>query len=331
MDANNEPWRSYLPDYVSLYNISYDDNLHDSRDGIKLISNCLEKNNLYPLSETIFDWWEYPEGYYLDEMQKSMEADGIEWNEEWVDDIREALWYKDESTPIDDLLRNTGSVNMFYSLNVEIDGWHEAIFATPWRGDSEAMAAYKMRRALKIQKGTKAAKQIATIVANASYGGDVRIYFNAHLKDMLSTEYEVAADFKSIHFKGTFVVALYNSLEGAGYFEEIELDLSIPFDRDNLSLSETDRYNIEECFGMAYDWLRDTNAPKMSHEKVGKKPKKSSKNAQMRNQEAEYERIFNSGKCSLGDTNYKRHRDVYYSNDFPCGSHCPHCGQFWVD
>lgn len=331
MSENNEPWRSYLPDYVSLYYVDYNDNLNDSRDGMKLMAQCLEKNNLYPLSENICDWWDYPEGYYLDEMKKNMEADGIEWNEEWVNDICEVLWSMDDSTPIDDLLRNTGSVNMFYSLNVEVDGWHEAVFATPWRGDSESMAAYKMRRALKIQKGTKAAKQIETIVANAPYGGDVRIYFSADLKDMLSTEFREAEDFKSIQFKGTFAVALYDALNGSGYYEEIELDMVLPFDRDNLTLSGTDRYSIERCFGMSYNWLRDTDAPKMSHEKVGKKSKKPSKNAEMRKQEAEYDRIFKSGKCSLGDTNYNRHRDVYYSNDFPCGSHCPHCGQFWVD
>ena len=24
-------------------------------------------------------------------------------------------------------------------------------------------------------------------------------------------------------------------------------------------------------------------------------------------------------------------RDVYYKNEIPCGWHCPHCGQFWID
>lgn len=331
-ETNNEIWRPYLPEYVSLYYVDYRDDLHDSRDGMKLMSQCLAKNNLYPLSESVCDWWDNPEGYYIDEMQKAMEADGIEWDNEWIDDIREALWNKDESEPVNDLLRNTGAVNMFYSLNVEVDGWHEAAFCTPWRGDSEVMAAYKLRRALKIQKGTKAAEQIKSIVANAPYGGDVRIYFSAELKDMLSNEYGEGEDFKTIHFKGTFAVALYNSLEGSGDYEEIELDLTLPFDRDNLAISDSDRYSLESCFGMCYDWLRGTDVPKLSHEAYGKKKsKKPSKAAQMREQEAEYDRVFKAGGCTLGDTDFRRHRDVYYVNNFPCGHYCPHCGQFWVD
>lgn len=332
-ETNNEIWRPYLPDYVSLYYVDYNDNLRDSRDGMKLISQCLSKNNLYPLSECVCDWWDYPEGEYIREMREAMEADDIEWDDEWIDDIREALWDKDESEPVNDLLRNTGAVNMFYSLNVEVDGWHEAAFCNPWRGDSETMAAYKMRRALKIQKGTKAAKQIESIVANAPYGGDVRIYFSAELVDMLSTKYdEHDPDFKTIHFKGTFAVALYNSLEGSGDYEEIELDLLLPFDRDNLAISDSDRYSLESCFGMSYDWLRGTDVPKLSLEAYGKKKsKKPSKAAQMREKEAEYDRVFKAGGCSLGDTDFRRHRDVYYDNNFPCGHHCPHCGQFWVD
>lgn len=45
----------------------------------------------------------------------------------------------------------------------------------------------------------------------------------------------------------------------------------------------------------------------------------------------EYDRVYKAGGCTLGDTDMRRHRDVYYRNVFPCGSVCPHCGQFWGD
>lgn len=328
-DNETRPWEPYFPDYVNLYYVDYRDDLCGQ---MNLIEKCVEQNSLFPLNESIDDWWDYPERYYIDEIQKNMEADGLEWDDDYIDEIREKLWEKDESTPIDDLLRNTGGITMYYSLGAEVDGWHEAAFCNSWRGDSYEMAAYKMRRALGIKKGTKAAEKIWSIVNNAPYGGDVRIYFEAPLKDMLSAEYEEnAKDFRTIRFKGTFAVALYNSLEGSGDYEEIELDLSVPFHRGNLAVSDSDRYSLESCFGMCGDWLRGTDVPEMSFEGRKRKATKKTPAEQMREKEAEYDRVFKAGGCTLGDTDFRRHRDVYYDNNFPCGHHCPHCGQFWID
>lgn len=325
-----KPWEKYIPTYVSMYYVDYRDNLNESSE---LLQKCIERNNLFAISENINDWWDYPEQEYLNEIERQMEADGIDFDYDWIDEIRDALWAKDDSDPVEDLLRNTGGINMYYSLGVEIDGWHEAFMCTPWRGDSEAMAEYKMRRALGIKKGEKAAEQIHNIVANASYGGEIRIYFQTPLKDMLSTKYdENAKDYRTIYFKGTFAVALYDPLNGSGDYEEIELDLKVPFKRDNLAVSDSDRYSLEQCFGMFHDWLEHTDVPQMSFD--GRKQKKSDKPsaaAQKRAKEAEYERVFKAGGCTLGDTDYRRHRDTYYDNNVPCGTHCPHCGQFWID
>lgn len=325
-----QPWEPYLPPYVTLYFVNYDDDLRHSHE---LLQECLERNSLYPISEKIDEWWEYPEGYYIDDMKRLMEGDGVEFEDDWVDDIREALWAKDDSDPVKDLLRNTGPVTMYYSLGVDIDGWHEAFLCEPWRGDSEAMAEYKMRRALGVKKGTKAAEQIANIVTNAPYGGEVRVYFAAHISDMLSTEYDGnAADYRTIQFKGEFAVALYNPTQGSGDFEYIELDFKKPFKRDDLAMSDVDRYSLEECFGMCGDWLHKADVPKLSFE--GRKPRNAaqpSEAAKRRAREAEYERVFKAGGCTYGDTDFRRHRDTYYLNEVPCGTHCPHCGQFWVD
>ena len=325
-----EPWRKYIPDWVHLYYVDYRDDLSEN---MPLLQECIERNNLLPLSENVFDWWDYPEGMYLEEIERKMAKDGLDFDDAWIDEIRDALYDKDQSDPIKDLLGNTGKINMYYSLDAEVDGWHEAFMCNPWRGDSEAMAEYKMRRALRIKKGTKQAEQIHSIVCNAPYGGGVRIYFQANLKDMLSTEYEEdAEDFRTIHFKGKFAVALYNSLKGSGDYEEIELDFEVPFNRENLAISGGDRYSIEQCFGMYRSWLQDTDAPRMSFE--GRKPRKSAEPslaAQIRAQEAEYDRVFKAGGCTLGDTDFRRHRDVYYRNEIPCGMVCPHCGQFWID
>ena len=58
---------------------------------------------------------------------------------------------------------------------------------------------------------------------------------------------------------------------------------------------------------------------------------RKSRMAEYKKQEAAYEQTFRSGKCTFGDMNYKRHRDVRYSNEYPAGCRCPHCGTFWID
>ena len=128
-EKETRPWEPYIPTYVGMYYVDYRDDLSDNT---KLLQDCIDKNSLYPISEYLDDWWEYPEAPYLEEMQNQMERDGIEWDDDWVDEIRDALWAKDTSDPINDLLRNTGAITMFYSLGVEIDGWHSAFLCNPW-------------------------------------------------------------------------------------------------------------------------------------------------------------------------------------------------------
>lgn len=38
-----------------------------------------------------------------------------------------------------------------------------------------------------------------------------------------------------------------------------------------------------------------------------------------------------TGHCTHGDMNWKRHKEKDYSNDFPCGSTCRECKTFWID
>lgn len=330
--ANNEtrPWEAYLPTHVNLYYVDYCDNLDEH---MNLLQECVEKNSKYPLSETVYDFWDDPEGPYLDEMRKAMERDGIEWDDEWVDEIRERLWDLDESDPVDDLLKNTISPNFYYSTSVEVDGWHEAFLCAPWRGESEAQAITKICRFFGIKKDDPRAKQVKSLVLNAPYGGELRLYFQAPLDTVLSAEYqENAPDFKSVHFNGDVAVALYDPLNGSGDFEIMKIDKWLYFDRENLAISDCDRYSIEETFGMSYDWARSTDVPEFSLKANGTRgPKKVSAAAERRRQEAKYIQVFKAGGCTLGDTDFRRHRDVYYDNSVPCGNRCPHCGQFWID
>ena len=119
MNAQIQP---YLPDYVSLYFVNYDDDLDNHKD---LLQESLSSNCLDPIHEKIWEWWDFPEGEYLQEIRTKMEDDGLETLfEENEDEIRDWLCENDKSTPVDDLLRNTGSISMFYSLGLEIGRAH---------------------------------------------------------------------------------------------------------------------------------------------------------------------------------------------------------------
>lgn len=261
-----------------------------------------------------------------------MERDGAEeLFEDNEDEIRDWLCENDKSTPVEDLLSNTSEISMFYSLGLELDGWSAPAFmCNPYRTSSYAQDAYKVRRVLGIAKGTPEAELIDSIVKNASGGGELRIYFDNELSAVLSDNPE--EDFKQIHFKGEVAVAVYNACEGSGDFEYITIDKSFPFQRANLFTSLSEKHNLESCFGMCSDWLRKSQAPVFSMNPPAKQLKlKVSKSAARINQDAEYDKVFKAGGCTFGDMDYRRHRDVTYINDYPCGNKCPHCGTFWID
>jgi len=336
----DERIKKYLPDYVCLYYVDYRDNLED-RSNAGLLQKCIEKNSLQPLDEAIYDWWDCPTEEYMDAIYKAMKADDLEElyyaNEE---EIRDWLYENDKSTPVEDLLRNTGGITFFYSLGMEVDGWHRGdFFCNPYRGESEAMAAYRVSRKLGIRKGTKDYELIEEMVSEAGGGGELRIYFETSVDELISgaeenrlywTNEDGKKDFKSMRFMGNVKIAIYNPNEGSGWETTIYLDKVFPFKRENLFVSETEKWDIESSFGMCGDWLRDKDTPAMLY-KSCKGAIRESKTAERNKREAELTRIFRAGGCTHGDMDMSRHRDVHYVNEVPCGSHCPHCGTFWID
>lgn len=323
---NNEVWREYMPDYVGLYYVDYRSDL----DGhMELVQQCVKSNSLDALHEEVLNWWDFPEESYLDDIEEAMKADGLlEEFERDRDAIVDWLYENDKSDPVSDLLRNTKDIVFFYSLGVELDGWHDD-WCGSYRGESESMSAYKIRKALKLKKGGPGDEAINEMIQNASYGGELRLYFNASVEDLVTN---ADKDFQSISFKGQCHVAIANSNNGSGYDTVLDIDISLPFDRANLFIDECVKYSYSfDVCGMVSNWCKGTSF-QMSYEKVknGSKLKKSSMNEYL-DQEAEYIKTFKAGACSAGDMNMNRHRNVTYINEFPCGNRCPHCGTFWID
>lgn len=335
METNNEPiWVKYMPDYVNLYYVDYRDDL---RNQVKLLEETVQKNCLYPLSETVYDLWDYPEGEYLNDIRQQMEDDDLLGvYEENEDEIRDWLWQHDTSDAVRDLLRNTGTVTMFYSLGIDVpEGVYCREYGCLYGNDSFSMVAYKIRRALGITKDDPAARLVDSIVANSPYGGELKIYFEAEISDLIAgdkyDDNSSKQDFKSIQFKGKHIVALHDSAGGSGHCEEIELDLSLPFNRENLHVSQIEKYSMESVCGFSWSWC-DTNGEVICSFSAPKRKsiKKSKTNARL-SREAQYSKAFKEGGCTFGDMDISRHRNVYYDNGFPAGHRCPHCGTFWID
>lgn len=321
-------WEDYMPANVSIYFINYDDDLEGHPD---ILQQCIAKNEYYPITEKLDDWWDFPERYYMDEICKSMCNDGMEEEyDKHYDEIRDWLWEHDDSDPVKDLLSNTRMV-CYYDLGYEADGWHEAFLCNPWRNTTEAQEVANIRRRLGIKKGTPDDKILQEIIAEASYGGNLRIYFEANWDELINCKTK-EDDYKSIRFNGMFYLGVVNTQNGSGWVEKVNLDCTFPFVRENLILSEMDHYCWEEIAGMCSDWCRNTETPAFSYEKPKTKRQLSiSKQVEEINRQSEYDRVFKAGGCTYGDMDMHRHRDVYYKNEIPCGSHCPHCGTFWID
>lgn len=47
-------WKDYVPRYVSLYYVDYNENL-DSREDLQ--ERCIRRNSLHPLEEQVWEWY----------------------------------------------------------------------------------------------------------------------------------------------------------------------------------------------------------------------------------------------------------------------------------
>lgn len=317
-DNKESIWLKYIPEYVNLYYVDYRDDLDNN---MELLQDCLAQNDLSALHDSIWDWYPFPTEEYMKDIREAMLVDGVEdVFEECQDEIEAWLYERDISTPVEDLIGNTTFGAFFYDTGLTVPnheyGWYEY---TP------GQIVNQICRKLKISG--EARKKVRDIVENAWYGASVRIYFQASFMDLITSDNE---DFKSISFKGKFYLGAIDTVGGSGDFEPIELDVKLPFIRENLFISSSEKYSLEHIFGMFSNWADDSAKPTLSYNKSKKKIKTGVSAAQL-----QYDRkcaeVYKKGGCTFGDMDINRHRDVRYENGFPAGSRCPHCGTFWID
>jgi hypothetical protein len=165
------------------------------------------------------------------------------------------------------------------------------------------------------------------MLQEASYGGQLVVYFYDGA-DSLITDNE--KDWESLSFTNP-VIAIINTGNGSGGDARLEgHTFSMPFVRANLFIDKYFKHNyVSAVCDMDQDWCEDSKAVFSLEPIQGRKPKSPLAAGAL--QDREYTKTYKMGKCTLGDRDITRHRDVYYINDFPCGNQCPHCGTFWID
>lgn len=326
MNTNVQSWKDYVPQSVSLYYVDYRENLDEHEE---LQENCIRQNDLMPLTEEVLEWYMEQEAnnwnQLLDEIRKKMEKDGkLHEYEEHQEEMGDLFYERSDTDPTEELIRNSRPTNMFFSLGVEIEGSADG---TSTHEESNAISCNKIRRALKLKKG-QFEEQLTELVDNATYGGELRIYFNAMFDELITSDKE--SDFKTIRFHGDVIVAIADSHNGSGYHVELPLDITLPFNRDNLFVDSQVHYSYaDEICGMCNDWC-DSTKWQTGMIAVKASIRKSTMSGHQE-KEARYEKTFREGGCTFGDMNYNRHRNTFYINSFPCGNKCPHCGTFWID
>jgi len=222
---------------------------------------------------------------------------------------------------ISDLLDNCGKVVLFYDSGIELQGYGQE--RKEYIADMD-----EIKKFLKIKiSDTTHDEKIMQMILQASYGGQLVVYFTASIKEFLEVKENSAIKFNNVN------IAIIDTCNGSGddcFIPGVEF--TVPFDRSKIFYDKSIKYNYSFAVcGMSSDWCRSTQWAII--EQKGRSTKTEGKSPVQKQKEYDRscDKVFKQGGCTFGDMDITRHRDIFYRNDFPCGSKCPHCGTFWID
>lgn len=325
-----------LPAKTYLYYVDYRDSLDEH---LETFQECIDSGNKDALYEKVDEW--YSDDFEaLESVENELKSDlahKYDLEEDEVDElvqehedfIRETIRERDDSDVLKDLLRNTSKQVFRYDLGYEISD-------TSFMPLAERRALLRdIKRIIGIPyKNKQWDNTLDMMIMQASYGGNLCIFFRDNVEDYLAVEEDV----KFLEFSGEVHVAIVDSYNGSGDHCEIGTNINkhsfkVPFNKNNLFLDKVTKYSYTyDVCGMSSDWCEGTNVGFVRAKQRGRKRivKDSSLNVHQQR-----EKVLNAawakGKCSAGDMNMTRHRNVTYINNYPCGNKCSDCGTFWID
>ena len=275
------------------------------------------ENELYELNlDYIFDLEREAANEVLDHFEKQLNEayntdDRNDWEDTMMDFCREYIYV---DLNFNRLLNQHGSEVFFLDTGREFQGY----------GRSTAEFNRDLKRIKKVLciEGTQYDDDIKVMMSQASYGGQLVVYFTADLTDIDKT-------CNAIQFRHPNI-AIINTSNGSGdscFLKDHVVTLPL---KDNLFFERAIHYNYSfEVCGMGSDWCEDTVAQFINVAKPKRVRQTSLKAIAQFN--AQCDETYRKGKCTFGDMNITRHRNVTYINNFPCGNKCSDCGTFWID
>jgi hypothetical protein len=328
---------SVLDKTYDLVYVDYDSNFDFCPDKLQ---QAIREQDSQCLYEEVDDWMGEAcadsVSYILDnnlpeELSRAFDVDverAALFVEKYEDELKDEIYERDCSDPVADMLRHTEDPVMFFDTGYEVQpeaGMDGGVLKDEVRG---------VKKALKIPaRNTRYDSAITLMIEQASYGGQLVIYFRADVKDMLQIKNPPTDKPKNTVMFTNPMIAIIDTVNGSGDNTDVEgWTVKYPLDLDSIFLDKTIKYSYTyRVCGMYSNWC-DCTAVAFMRSRLGmKREKKSSAINALQAREAEYNRVFKTGGCTFGDIDINRHRNTYYLNDYPCGTHCPKCGMFWVD
>lgn len=318
-----------FPKIISLTYVDYRESFDDNED---VIQKAISEGEDYHIYDKIDEWYDDQKHETIrgikKEIRKRIQS---EYNlkkheaksviEYYDDEINNLIYEKDDSTTMQDLLRNTGTIVAHYDTGYEMesDSWQ-------WSKEKIESEVNTIKALLHISESTKYDDALFQMIAQATYGGSLLIYFEMDVNKFLSVKEEQ----KTIVFNNSMIGVIDHN-NGSGDVLEIPIEetLKLPYNHKNVFLEKSIKYNwTYSIAGMSTDWARSTKV-EFTEEVIGEA--EDSKTNELLSKEEQYNKTFSEGSCTFGDMDIKRHRDVRYSNNYPCGNRCPKCQTFWID
>lgn len=253
---------NHLPKRLTLSHVDYRESLEHDLEALQTAMSLGDLSHLYEVINDDDYGSHSAESEQLEELKISIGKTGNFTKEEIdkffdenEDEILDKIRNLDDSDVLKDLIRNTERIIVFYrtDANVGCETWN-------WDHRRRQREKKELKYELGIGGINKWDNDIIELINNASYGGDVNIYF----------EIDVAEFFKAIDegkefvtFYGTVAIGLVNSYNGSGhstYLHEVkEGTFKFPLEHERFHVEKQSKYNwTYDIAGMVGNWSETT-------------------------------------------------------------------------
>lgn len=300
----------------------------------------LDLIRVWYLERDVTENWESDITWIMDKAYQALGIDDRD-DDDLRDEIQDLIYEHCSNDPMDQLLRNTRHQNIVHVIwdidDVELPS--EVL-------DSDEFAEWDLQT---FRTGILLWRTLEEMIAlfrdsEPWSTSEYRKYYSIHNEGFgytkLCVAYKMDADeLPKIHTafnNGDKVrlrnwdVGVINNSEGSGWMwsNNLEIDPVFIFDINQCYHDKAmGRYGYyDQVVGDDADFWQIIAIERATVPLVTEDPL-----AAMRAVESEYEVTYKNWWCTLGDTKYDRHRNKKYINNYPCGTHCKVCGQFWID